>query len=260
MRQLTVLTALALSLAALPAQAQVCNGAPVTVNLVTTSGATAGTVTVSNDASFLYVTFLTIPDWTMSQLDVAVAASLGGIPQSSGAPDPSAFPYRTQFSPGVNSYTFTIPLGGFQIGTQLFVAAHASLQSPTQGKKDAWGAGTRFPGSKDCGSCDGKDGEHHDESCGGDDHHDCDHHDGGDSHSEGDHHDGSSYGGSTSGDSHNASGRGGDSSHGDDHGDGHHDDDHHGDDHHGDDHHDDEGGGACGATYFTYVLNCLNPE
>jgi hypothetical protein len=254
MKPLAVLAVLAVSalvLAAFPAQAQTCLGAPATVGLVTVPGAaTAGSVTVSNDATYLYVTFLT-SGWTMSQLDVAKATSLGGLPLSL-----SSFPYRTQFNPGVTNYTFTIPLGHLAIGTKLFLAAHAAVQSPTQESQSAWGAGQPIPGSPACGSCSGGNGEH--EGCGGDDQRDCDHHDG-DSHHDGDHHDSLAKGGGSQDDkAHGSSG----SSHGDDHKDGdHHDGDDHDGGHHGDDGHSSGGsGGSCGATYFTYVLNCNSPE
>jgi hypothetical protein len=236
--------------AAVPAGAQTCIGVAITVPLAQgTVG--VGSVTVSNDATFLYVSFDTTGGWTMSQLDLAVAASLAGIPQSSGAPNLAQFPYRTQFNPAVAHYTFTIPLGSFTIGTTLYLAAHTAAKLPPNGSANAWGAGLAFAGSKPCGGCHGSggggdDGEEH---C-GDDHSHCDG-------SDGEHHDGhdglASGGGHGSSGTHGASGNHQESNH--------HESDHHDGDH-GGDNHDHEGGdgGSCGATYFTYVLNCNSPE
>jgi hypothetical protein len=255
MKRLHVAVALAAALAASPALAQTCIGAPVTVPLA--QGATVvGNVTVSNDAQFLYVNYQTTGDWALSQLDLAVATSPGGIPQGSGGPDVASFPYRSQFNPAVTTYTFAVPLGSFTIGTQLAVVAHATATSPTQGTLSVWGAGLPFPGSAACSACAGKGGDDDDhEHCGddhhGDDHNDCDHNDG---------HQGGSDSYASDGGHHGSSSYGKGSSHGD--GDHHGDDDHHGDGH-DDDGHDDGGVGnatGCGATYFLYVLNCNSPE
>jgi hypothetical protein len=270
MKRFLIAVAVALScaaftvLAAVPAGAQTCIGAGITVPLAQgTVG--VGSVSVTNDASFLYVSFDTTGGWTMSQLDLAVAASLAGIPQSSGAPNLSQFPYRTQFNPAVAHYTFTIPLGSFTIGTTLYLAAHTAAKLPPSGSANAWGAGSAFAGSKPCGSCDGSGGGDDDGEHCGDDHHSCD---GGDGEHH-DEHDGlASGGGHGSSGTHYASGDHHESNHHEsdqndgDHQDGdHHDGDHHDGDHGGDDHdHEGGNGGSCGATYFTYVLNCNSPE
>jgi hypothetical protein len=273
--------------------APACNAqVPATVPLLAHGTIPAGTVTVSNDTTNLYVTFATIPDWTITRADVAVSKTLAGIPQKNGQPDIKNFPYSQTFCPGATCVIFTIPLGTIQQGDTLFIAAHASLDSPTQGHKQAWAAGTLFPGSAACkpgggcgddhsglgmgtsnggGECDdsatrpksllndgGGDGGHGDDEgdrCSGDD----------DGHGEGgdaiivinngggdDDHGGGQKCGGSGGHDH------GDSSHGhvqngDGGGDGGGGDDHHGDD-------DKDKGDCkrsqCGATYFTYVVNC----
>jgi hypothetical protein len=157
MKQLAAITIL--GLCSWSAQAQTCPVVNPFVDPLLANGAIpAGTVTVSNDPANLSVTFATVGDWKISRLDVAVATTLAGIPQSGGQPDLSQFPYRQTFSPDVTSYTFTIPLGAIPFGTPIYVAAHASLDSASQGHQQAWGAGTLFPCSQACttgGGCDG---------------------------------------------------------------------------------------------------------
>ena len=123
---------------------------PVTVPLLAHGTIPAGTVTVSNDKTSIYVTFATIPDWTITRADVAIATTLAGIPQSNGQPDIKHFPYSKTFCPGATCVIFTIPIGTIQQGNTLFIAAHASLDSKTQGHQQAWAAGTLFPGSAAC--------------------------------------------------------------------------------------------------------------
>ena len=272
------------------AQAQSCVN-PFTDLLLANGSIPAGTVTVSNDHMNLYVTFATVGDFMISRLDVAVATTLAGIPQSGGQPNLSQFPYRQTFSPDVPSYKFTIPLGTITIGTTVFIAAHASLDSATQGHQQAWGAGTLFPCSQACTTSSGCDGDGDGDGEGGDRTHVNDGGGGGDCHhgdkphglalhgvgvfddghggqqqcggGEGDHgdHQGSSplwdNGGGGQGD-----GCGGSGDDDGDHanrklspqdggGDG------------GGDHHHSDGGSdctaGCGASYFTYTV-CVTPE
>lgn len=159
MKQLAAIAALGLW--SWTAQAQCANN-PVTVQLLAHGSIAAGTVTVVNDFTNLYVTVATTGDFTIRRLDVAVATSLAGIPQAGGQPSLTQFPYRQTFSPEVPTHTFTIPLatiptGTIANGTPLIVAAHASLDSPTQGHQQAWGQGPLFPCSQACkqgGECD----------------------------------------------------------------------------------------------------------
>src|ERR1700730_278073 len=82
-----------------------CISNPLTPALLTTGGANAGIVTVSNDSTNIFVMFTTTGDWTITHLDVAVGASVSDL-----QPDPSQFPFHQSFCPTVNTYTFTIPI------------------------------------------------------------------------------------------------------------------------------------------------------
>lgn len=266
------------------ARAQTCPiQVPETVPLLANSTIPAGTVTVSNNILNIFVTISTVPDWTIARADVAIGTTLAGIPQTNGQPDIKSFPYSQTFCPEVTSITFTIPLGTIKQNDTIFVAAHVALDSPTQGHQQAWGAGTLFPGSAACrsgagcrGGHEGDDSragmrpKHSGDECddstfrpgslakddgGGDDEGDsCSGE--GDFHSEhddaivvinhggdADHGGGQQCGGSAGshhGDSSDASVRWGSSSD-----------------------HKDKGdcrSSQCGATYFTYMVNCIVPE
>jgi hypothetical protein len=270
-----------------------CSNNPLSVPLLAHGSIAAGMVTVANDTVNLYVTFATTGDWTMRRADVAVGSSPTDLPQSGGQPSLTQFPYRKSFSPEVVTFTFTIPLasiapaGTVSPGSSVLVAAHAALDSPTQGHMQAWGAGQLFPCSPACkqgGECDGG-GDRAgrirpgDDGGGGDCHGDHGDHqrgslmeDGGGGGNQcgggGDH--GDHQGGSLLWDNGGGGGDdGGDQCGGDDHGD-------HGDHQGGsvqdgggggggDDGHEGDDGGSdckagCGATYFGYVVNCIIHE
>jgi hypothetical protein len=266
-----------------PAHAQTfcASNNPLSVPLVANGATAAGTVTVSNDISNIFVQVSTLGNVTMSRLDVATATTLAGIPQSGGQPNVAQFPSHQVFSPGVTTSTVTIPLGTIPFGTSIFVAVHASVDSPTLGHQQAWGAGQRFPCSPAChnsGGCSGNrdDGECHGD--GGDDHHGSQKNadvnpvcgsSGDDDHGDGDHGDGEKHSGekrSSVSERDGESGGGDSCQSGDDHGDSSHekssspsrstrkdDDEHH-------QSHDDGGNdckAGCGASYFVYVVNCV---
>jgi hypothetical protein len=83
-----------------------------------------GQVVVSNDASNLYVEYIASAGWAFTEVHLAVATSLSGIPQSNGNPPPGKFEYSAVFSVPATDKLFTIPLT-WGAGTPLYVAAHA---------------------------------------------------------------------------------------------------------------------------------------
>jgi len=109
-----------------------------------------GTVTVWNDGTYLYVKYsLSKCYLVLFKTHLAVATSLEGIPQTkTGNPIPGQFPYQTTHCPPVKEYTYTIELGEWEVGTELYIAAHAEVWF---GKLKccgltAWGYGQQFPG------------------------------------------------------------------------------------------------------------------
>jgi hypothetical protein len=87
-----------------------------------------GEVTVTNDADYLYVTYvIDEPGWCMTESHLAVATSLEGIPQRRGNPVPGLFSYQTDHDPCVASYTYEVEIT-WPAGTELFLAAHAVVK------------------------------------------------------------------------------------------------------------------------------------
>jgi hypothetical protein len=110
-----------------------------------------GTVAVSNNLSFIHVAYqITAPNWFMNESQVAIATTLGGIPQSKGGPIPGQFPYKTIHNPVVTSFSYDIPLNTWTAGTELYVATHCSLQKIVGGivteRQTGWSGDHEFPG------------------------------------------------------------------------------------------------------------------
>jgi hypothetical protein len=106
--------------------------APFTTPLFAGQNIDVGTVSVWNDGTNLYVTYSTTDGWEMTETHLAVANSLGGIPQTKTFnPIPGKFPYSTIHGPAVTEFTYTVPLAG--LGTNLYIAAHAKVVSPIEG-------------------------------------------------------------------------------------------------------------------------------
>lgn len=119
-----------LAMGALPftgAHAATC-GTSTTVTLFAGQTTNAGTVTVANDASNLYVTYTTTVDWRLQQTHLHVADSLAGIPQTkTGNPKIGNFAYQRTHSPLVTTYTYTIPKSALSLDANqsVVIAAHA---------------------------------------------------------------------------------------------------------------------------------------
>jgi hypothetical protein len=131
-----------------PAAAQLC-GSTTTVTLFGGQTIDTGTVTIANDAANLYVTYTTNSPWVITAVHLAVADSLAGIPQNGNHnPLPGHFPINDTFSSPITTITYTIPLGSFFPGENLFIGAQAEVQAPGAGfgGQTAWGYGPRFGG------------------------------------------------------------------------------------------------------------------
>jgi len=99
-----------------------------------------GTVTVSNDADNVYVTYTAADTWTISQIHLWVGSDLANVPSNNqGIPVPGHFPYNLSFDPAVATYTVTIPFSTIGIpdvtqkcGANLYVVAHAVVSNGSQ--------------------------------------------------------------------------------------------------------------------------------
>lgn len=115
-------------------------GAPTVVSLIAGQQYTAGTVSVYNDATTLYVTYTTTGGWSISELHLYVGDCALIPTNGPGNPVPGRFPL-SYTGRGVTTYTFSVPLSS--VGNCFCVAAHAVVSGPA-GTQTAWGAGTRF--------------------------------------------------------------------------------------------------------------------
>ena len=99
---------------------------------------TIGTVTVTNDAENIYVTYkVTEEDWFLSQTRLAVTKTLLKVPRDEKKePKPWSFPYSTDHQPVVTSFTYVVPLRAANAvaGDDVIVAAMAGVVHPKNKK------------------------------------------------------------------------------------------------------------------------------
>ena len=107
----------------------------------------AGTVCVSSDETFLYVTYNTTDGWELQEVHLWVGTNLFDMPlTNSGNPKIGLFPYKAE-NLSTDTYTFTIPLSDLNVkcGETLLLAAHAAIaRDDGNGGSDeetAWGDG-----------------------------------------------------------------------------------------------------------------------
>jgi len=121
--------------------------APTTWQLTAGQTIPVGTVTVTNDATNLYVTYtLTYPGATFGTLHLWVGSDLTNVPANpNGIPVPGKFPHQANAS-GQTSYMFTIPLVNLNIqdirdvcNQILYVVAHAEVKMPDGKNETAFG-------------------------------------------------------------------------------------------------------------------------
>jgi hypothetical protein len=97
----------------------------------------AGTVTVTNDATDLTITYTLDEGWEMNESHVAVASDVTGIPQSKkGNAIPGRFAYAAEHQPPVITYTYTIPLADLPAAETFAIAAQADLVHVTDSVYD----------------------------------------------------------------------------------------------------------------------------
>lgn len=126
---------------------------PFVTDLVAGKTMDVGDVLVWNDADHLYVRYAMTGDWCLNEVDLHVATTPGGIPQTnSGNPKPGQFDYKSDLG-CLPETTFVIPLT-WAVDTELYIAAKAEVsESPSSGFKrsyyfpeGAWAEGVGFPG------------------------------------------------------------------------------------------------------------------
>jgi hypothetical protein len=119
---------------------------PTEVTLLAGQTINSGTVTVTNDADFIYVTYTTTNGWVLSQTHLYVG-ECGLIPVNNpGNPIPGQFPYSGNHN-NITSYTYTIPISAIPAGGCGCVAAHAVVKKLNSSgqvieSQTGWGNGT----------------------------------------------------------------------------------------------------------------------
>jgi len=133
------------------AQATVC-GTATEVTLFAGQTIDSGTVTVSNNNDYLYVTFTTDNGWQLSQTHLHVASTLASVPQTrQGNPRIGNFDYQATHNPYVNTFTYTIAKSALSLDdtNTLVIAAHAVVVEVDEdgnvlATETGWGDGERF--------------------------------------------------------------------------------------------------------------------
>jgi len=111
----------------------------IVVNLLAGQHIPVGSVTVSSNSTYLYVTYETGSHWQLQETRLAVAETLEGIPQNiAGDPQVALFPYYSTLG------DYSIKLNPILTpGTTLYIATHAVVYG-SGAIETAWGEGTRF--------------------------------------------------------------------------------------------------------------------
>lgn len=118
------------------------------VTLIAGQTINSGTVTVTNDSNFIYVTYTTTNGWVLAQTHLYVGDCALIPVNNPGNPIPGQFPYASAHN-NVTTYTYQIPLSQIPSGSCGCIAAHAVVKkynSSNQqiGQETAWGNGTRI--------------------------------------------------------------------------------------------------------------------
>ncbi len=112
----------------------------------------SGSLTVSNDENYLYVTFTTTGDWLLQKTHLNVSSSLSGVPVNrQGIPVPGKFEYSSSHD-FVSSYTYAISLDNLD-SELVTIAAHSEVvQLNEEGSviraETAWGGDIRGSGNR----------------------------------------------------------------------------------------------------------------
>ncbi len=117
-----------------------------TVTLFAGQTIDAGTVTVTNDSAFIYVTYTTANGYTLTQTHLYVGDCALVTVNNAGNPIPGHFPYSAMHT-NITSYTYVIPIS--VINGCGCIAAHAVVQKLSAtgqviDQQTGWGDGTRI--------------------------------------------------------------------------------------------------------------------
>lgn len=121
---------------------------PTVVDLIAGQYINSGSVTVSNDATYIYVTYTTTNGWVLTQTHLYVG-NCALIPvTNSGNPVPGQFPYSAAHN-NITTYTYQVPISAIGNGTCGCIAAHAAVVKLNAAgqvidQQTGWGKGIRI--------------------------------------------------------------------------------------------------------------------
>jgi hypothetical protein len=121
---------------------------PTETALIAGQTINAGTVSVTNDGSYIYVTYTTTGGWVLSQTHLYVGDCALIPVNNPGNPIPGQFPFVSTHN-NVTTYTYQVPLSRIPEGTCGCIAAHAVVKQYNAsnqqiGQETAWGNGVRI--------------------------------------------------------------------------------------------------------------------
>lgn len=121
---------------------------PTEVTLIAGQNINAGTINVSNDANYIYVTYNSSNGYVLTQAHLYVGACALIPVNGQGNPIPGHFPYSATI-PNLTTYTFQVPFSVIGTGNCGCVAAHCVLvKYDTNGNiidtQTGWGNGSRI--------------------------------------------------------------------------------------------------------------------
>lgn len=121
---------------------------PTTVQLTAGQTINSGTVTVSNDANFIYVTYTTANGYLLTQTHLFIGGCAAVPVNGQGNPVPGQFPYASTHN-YLNSFTYQVPISALGTAGCGCIAAHAvvvKLNSAGQviEQQTGWGQGSRI--------------------------------------------------------------------------------------------------------------------
>ena len=111
----------------------------------------AGTITITNDSAFIYVTYNMVNGYTLTQTHLFVGP-VALIPTNHpGNPQPGQFPYATNHN-NVTSFTYKVPVSLIGNNTCGAIAAHGTVQKLDASghvvdSQSIWGNGPRINGA-----------------------------------------------------------------------------------------------------------------
>lgn len=121
---------------------------PTQVFLIAGQNMNSGSVTVTNDVNYIYVTYTTSAGWLLTQTHLYVGDCALIPVNNPGNPVPGQFPYVGSHN-YITTYTYQIPISKIPLGGCGCIAAHAVVVKVDANnniidQQTAWGNGTRI--------------------------------------------------------------------------------------------------------------------